>query len=91
MAEKSEALMKMLEEVLVPLLEQDGGELYLVSVGKKEVKMHLAGSFSGSPATDLVVQRIVEPAVNAVIPKAKVTLSSGWRIPDGAERIASKQ
>ena len=90
MAEKSEALMKMLEEVLAPLLEKDGGELYLVSVGKKEVKMHLAGALSGSPATDLVTRRIVEPAVRAVIPKAKLTVSSGWQIPDGAERIGGK-
>lgn len=87
MVDKREALKKMLREVLAPLLAQDGGELYLVSVGKKEVRMHLAGAFNGSPATELVKQRIVEPAVKAVIPKVKLTVSSGWSIPDGAERI----
>ena len=77
----------MLAQVLSPLAGMDGGEVYLVSVGKKEVALHLAGTLSGSPASDLFTRRIVEPAVRAVMPKAKVTVSSGWRIPDGAELI----
>ena len=79
----------MLRTVLAPLIEADGGELYLVSAGKKEVKLHLAGSFSGSPATVVAGRRIVEPAVKAVAPKVKVVVSSGWRIPEGAERVES--
>jgi Fe-S cluster biogenesis protein NfuA len=87
MADKSDPLREMLRTVLAPLIEADGGELYLVSASKKEIKLHLAGSWSGSPATGVAGRRIVEPAVRAVVPKVKVVISSGWRIPDGAERV----
>ena len=79
--------MQTLREVLVPLLEIEGGELYLVDASKKEVKLHLAGTFSGSPAVDTVRRRIIEPAVHKALPKAKLTLSSGWRVPAGAEKV----
>jgi Fe-S cluster biogenesis protein NfuA len=88
MADTDQALRDMLKEVLAPLIEADGGELYLVAVDKKEVHLHLAGTFSGSPAKDVTTRRVVEPAVHAVLPKAKVVVSSGWSIPKGAERVA---
>ncbi len=88
MADTVNALKKMLREVLGPLVALDGGEIYLVSVGKKEVTLHLAGTLSGSPASDAVTRRIVEPAVHAIMPKAKVVVSSGWMIPKGAEKMS---
>jgi Fe-S cluster biogenesis protein NfuA len=87
MPDTKEALRTMLRDVLGPLLASDGGELYLVSVEKKEIRMHLAGTLSGSPALEVVVRRIVEPAVKAVSPKAKLIVSSGFRIPQGAEKF----
>ena len=84
---ESDALKKMLREVLAPLMALDGGEIYLVSAGKKEVSLHLAGTLSGSPASDLVTRNIVEPAVKAVMPKAKLKVTSGWRIPEGAQKL----
>jgi Fe-S cluster biogenesis protein NfuA len=87
MADAADALKKMLREVLAPLLASDGAELYLVAYEKKLVRLHLAGTLSGSPATDVVTRRIVEPAVRSVVPKAKVVVSSGWQVPKGAERI----
>jgi Fe-S cluster biogenesis protein NfuA len=89
MADDFKSLKAALSEVLAPLLEVDGGELYVVSLGKKEVTLHLAGSWSGSPATSLAVQRVVEPVVRTTHPKAKLTVSSGWQIPEGAERVQS--
>jgi Fe-S cluster biogenesis protein NfuA len=73
--------------VLAPLIEADGGELYLVAIGKKEMRLHLGGSWSGSPACAIATERIVEPAVHAVAPKLKVHVSSGYKIPEGAERV----
>jgi Fe-S cluster biogenesis protein NfuA len=87
MADKVEPLEKMLREILAPLLAMDGGELYLVSADKKQVSLHMAGTLSGSPACDVVTERIVAPAVRAVMPKAKLSVSSGWRIPKGAARL----
>ena len=77
----------MLEEVLAPLFATEGGEIYLVSAGKKEVRLHLAGTLSGAPAAKLVTKRVVEPAVHAVMPKATLNVSSGWLVPKGAQRM----
>ncbi len=88
---KADEMKRMLSEVLAPLLEVDGGELYLVSATKKEVKLHLAGSWGGSPGAPLASQRIVQPAVLAIQPKAKVTVSTGWSIPKGATRVEAKK
>ncbi len=87
MADDHKLLSSALSEVLAPLVEADGGELYVVSLGKKEVRLHLAGSWSGSPAASITVHRVVEPVVHKVHPKAKVSVSLGWTIPDGAERV----
>ncbi len=87
MADKSDALKKMLRDVLAPLLSADGGELYLVVLNKKEVKLHLAGKLSGSPGTTIATERIIAPAVKAVNNKLKLTVTSGWAVPKGAERI----
>jgi Fe-S cluster biogenesis protein NfuA len=91
MSEKVDALKRMLEEVLAPLIEADAGELYLITLNKKELKLHLGGAFAGSPACDAVTRRILEPAVRAVQPKLKVVVTNGFRVPDGAERIASRK
>lgn len=88
MAEKVDDLEKMLREVLAPLLEMDGGEVYLISANAKKVALHLAGTLSGSPASDLVTTRIVAPAIRAILPKASLEISSGWRIPDGAQKLS---
>jgi len=77
----------MLRDVLAPLVERDGGELYLVTLDKKRVRVHLGGTLSGSPAVDVVTERILIPAVTKVHPKAELEVSSGWTVPDGAERI----
>lgn len=87
MADNTEAVRKVLAEVLAPLFAQEGGSVYLVSVDKTQVSLHLAGSLSGSPATHMVTKRVVEPAIKAVIPKAKLVISSGWQVPEGAELI----
>ena len=81
--------MQTLKEVLVPLLEIEGGELYLVEASKKEVKLHLAGAFAGSPAVDTITRRILEPAIRSALPKAKIIVSSGWQVPPGAEKLSA--
>ena len=89
MADTTNALKKMLSELLVPLVEEEGGELYLVSISDKKLALHLAGSLSGSPATPTIKLRVLEPAVRAINPKVELTISSGWTIPDGASRLTS--
>ncbi|MEM1033619.1 MAG: NifU family protein [Myxococcota bacterium] len=87
MADKVAACRTMLREVLAPLVERDGGELYLVHLDKKKVHLHVGGTLSGSPAVDVVRDRVFAPVVEKVHPKARLEVSSGWLVPDGGERI----
>lgn len=77
----------MLAEVLAPLVEADGGELYFVSADDEAVKLHVGGSWNGAPAVRMATDRIITPAVTAVQPDAEVTVTYGWNLPDGSERI----
>jgi Fe-S cluster biogenesis protein NfuA len=87
MATPREAILDVLARVLAPLIEADGGLLFLVSAGDEAVELHLAGRFSGCPGNALVARRILEPAVRAVAPGARVVVTWGSLIPTGAKRL----
>ncbi|MSP24046.1 MAG: NifU family protein [Myxococcales bacterium] len=87
MTDKADAVRQMLREVLAPMIHADGGELYLVLSSKKELKLHLAGKLGGKPGTPATVSHVIQPAVHAISPKVKVTVTSGWVIAPGSERI----
>lgn len=91
MASAPQALIDVLRTVLAPLIEADGGELYLVSADNGQVRLHLAGTCCGCPGTQMTTEHIIEPAVRAVAPESKLEVSSGWLIPDGAERIEAAE
>ncbi len=82
-----EIVLKMCREVLAPLIEADGGEMYLVSVTAEDIHIHLAGTCAGCPGSSLTAQSIVEPALLRVAPKSKLRLTTGWRVPHGADRV----
>ena len=81
-------LMRVVREVLGPLVRADGGELYVVAVEPNHLSLHLAGRYAGCPGTPLVVRGVIEPAVRAVAPIVRLDVSSGIKIPDGASLIA---
>ncbi len=83
--------MKVLRDVLVPMIEVDGGVMYLVSLDESEVALHLAGTCAGCPGTVLTTNEVIKPAVHGVAPKAKVTITSGWTIPKGAKRLLAEK
>jgi len=78
---------KVLREIVGPLVRADGGELYLVEANDEGVSLHLSGRFSGCPGNTLATRRVIEPAIFAVAPRVRVTVTSGPLIPKGAERI----
>lgn len=82
------ALLDLLENVLTPLIAADGGELYLIAAHEQLVSLHLGGRFSGCPGNNLVRRQIIEPMVAAVAPGARVEVSSGAIIPEGACKLA---
>ncbi len=80
-------LLKVCREVLAPLIRADGGEIYIVAVEANHLSIHLAGKFAGCPGTPLTIRGIIEPAVRAVAPTARLDISSGIRIPEGASPV----
>lgn len=80
-----ESLVKVCREVLAPLVQADGGVLYLVSAAPTEVHIHLAGSCGGCPGSSITRDAVLEPAVRALAPKVTLNVTTGYLIPDGAE------
>ena len=81
------ALMKMCRDVLAPLVAADGGTMYLVKASAEEAHFHLTGTCAGCPGASLTRDGMIAPAVRAVLPKARVVVTTGFRVPDGAVRI----
>lgn len=81
-------LLKVCREVIAPLVRADGGELYIVAVEPDHLTLHLAGACSGCPGAMLTARAVIEPAVLAVAPSARVIVTNGMRVPDGASLIS---
>lgn len=79
--------MRVLREVIAPLVRADGGEIYLVHADDAGVTLHLAGRYSGCPGNTLVQRGVIEPALRAAVPRAEVTITSGVLVPENAELL----
>lgn len=82
-------LLKVLREVVAPLIRADGGEVYVVAVEANHLSLHLAGRYAGCPGAPLVVRGIIEPAVRAIAPTARLDVSCGIKIPEGASPVTA--
>ena len=80
-------LLKVCKEVIAPLVRADGGEVYLVAVEADQLTLHLAGTCSGCPGAVLTARGVIEPAVHAVAPSARVIVTNGSRIPEGSSLV----
>jgi Fe-S cluster biogenesis protein NfuA len=89
MTAPKDQIVRVVREVLAPLVQADGGELYLVSVDDSGVSLHLAGKFSGCPGNTLARRRVLEPIIASAAPGATLTLSTGVLVPKGAQLIAA--
>jgi Fe-S cluster biogenesis protein NfuA len=79
--------MKVCRDVLSPLIRADGGELYVVSAAPASVHLHLGGTCGGCPGAAITRDSILDPAVRAVFPKATLRVTTGYLIPDGAQKM----
>lgn len=79
-----------LAKVIAPMVESDEGELFLVEDAGQSIHLHLRGRFAGCPGNELVTEQVVRPLIQAVRPQAKVTVSSGAILPEGATRIPAQ-
>jgi Fe-S cluster biogenesis protein NfuA len=81
-------LLKVCREVIAPLIRSDGGEIYIVAVEANHLSIHLAGRYAGCPGTPLTIRGIIEPAVRAVAPTARLDISAGIKVPEGASPVS---
>jgi Fe-S cluster biogenesis protein NfuA len=88
MAATIDQLLKVCKEVIAPLIRADGGELYLVAVEPDHLTLHLAGTCSGCPGAVLTTRGVIEPAVHAVAPSARVVVTNGSKVPEGASLVS---
>lgn len=85
MNDPRELVRKLCKETLAPLVRADGGVLHLVSASPEDVHLHLSGTCCGCPGAAFTRDRMLEPALQAVIPKVRLRVTTGLRVPDGAE------
>jgi Fe-S cluster biogenesis protein NfuA len=81
-------LLKVCREVIAPLIRADGGELYIVAVEPDHLTLHLAGVCSGCPGSVLTTRGIIEPAIHSVAPSARVVVTNGMKVPEGASLVS---
>ncbi|MFC1641342.1 NifU family protein [Myxococcota bacterium] len=88
MTSRRKEIVRVVREVLGPLIRADGGELFIVSVQDNAISLHLAGRFAGCPGNTLTTRRVIEPAILAVAPGVQITVTWGCLLPPNAERVA---
>ena len=88
--ELPEPIARALRDVIAPLVEADGGVLYVVA-RESGLHLHLAGACGGCPGARTTSQEVIEPALRAAGARGAIEVSSGWIVPDGAERIAAAE
>jgi hypothetical protein len=81
-----------LQQVVAPLIEVEGGKLRVVALDSSRLELHLSGRMAGAPGTGLFCRRVLEPAIHAVAPGTRVVVTTGHTIPPGAlelDRVTS--
>jgi len=82
-----DAAVRVVREVLAPLIRSDGGKVYLIAGTGDAVRIHLAGRYSGCPGNTLARRRVIEPALLAVAPGLEIIITSGALVPPDAELL----
>jgi Fe-S cluster biogenesis protein NfuA len=82
-----EQIERICREILAPLVKADGGEMFVVRFEGDDVHIHLAGACAGCPGASLTGDKVILPALRTALPKVRVVISTGIRIPDGAQKI----
>lgn len=86
MLDLPEPIIRTLREIVAPLVEADGGVLYVVRKASG-VRLHLAGACAGCPGYRITTTEVIEPALRAAGVKGDIDVSAGWTVPEGALRV----
>jgi Fe-S cluster biogenesis protein NfuA len=82
-----ESITRICREILAPLVRTDGGELHLVRFDGDDVHIHLSGTCAGCPGSSITGDKVILPALRAASPKVRIVLTTGVKIPEGAQRV----
>jgi Fe-S cluster biogenesis protein NfuA len=82
-----EQIAKVCREILAPLVKTDGGEMYLVRFDGDDIHIHLSGTCAGCPGASLTGDKVILPALRTAAPKLRVIVTTGTKVPEGAERL----
>lgn len=82
-----EQIARICQEILVPLVRTDGGEMYLVRYDGDDVHIHLSGACAGCPGASMTSDKVILPALRTASPKLRVVVTTGFKVPDGARRM----
>jgi Fe-S cluster biogenesis protein NfuA len=82
-----EQIERICTEILAPLVRTDGGEMYLVRLDGDDVHIHLSGACAGCPGASLTGDKVILPALRTASPKVRVVLTTGVRVPPGAQKV----
>lgn len=82
-----EPVLRTLREIVAPLVEADGGVVYVVRKAAG-LRVHLAGACAGCPGYRITSTEVIEPALRAAGLKGDIDVTAGWTVPDGAERVS---
>jgi Fe-S cluster biogenesis protein NfuA len=86
-ARVKDELTKVCREILAPLVKSDGGEMYLVRFDGDDIHIHLGGACAGCPGSALTADKVMLPVLRNASPKIRVVLTTGVRVPAGAEKL----
>ena len=89
MTDLPDSVVRTLREIVAPLVEADGGVLYVVP-RSNGVRLHLAGSCAGCPGYRITTAEVIEPALRAAGVRGDIDVSAGWTVPEGAQRVVTQ-
>jgi Fe-S cluster biogenesis protein NfuA len=84
-----EQLIAVCQDIIAPLVQADGGEIFLVGIESDTISLCLGGTCSGCPGAQITAASVIEPAIHAVAPTMRVTVISGFLVPRGAVTIGT--
>ena len=64
---------RLIDEVVRPLIQRDGGEIELVSVTEARMVVRLAGSYLGCPGRPFALQVVEQAARQCLVPDIQVS------------------
>ncbi len=76
--------------LLAPLVEADGGALFVVAASEDEIHLHVTGTYAGCPGVPFAADHVFLPVLRRVLPNATLIVTSGWKPPEGSVHATGK-